>query len=100
MVLADDRILEYLNENGPSTTAKRLHETELFNIGYSAISARLNKMADKNLLKRLGNGVFAFTDQAEAYLDERYHVEKGVYLDTDQADKSNGPTPGEEVSDL
>jgi Mn-dependent DtxR family transcriptional regulator len=100
MVLADDRILEFLRESDKPQTATKLDESEKFHTGRSNLSKRLNKLSEAGLVTPLGNGVYTITDEGEAYLDERYHVEKGVYLDADQADESDGPTAGEGVGEL
>ena len=68
MVLADDRILEYIREMDSGGA------TKMANSGYvrysrQYISQRLNKLADKGFLRHLGNGVYVLTDRGEAYLE-------------------------------
>jgi len=99
MVLVDDRILEYMVEHDGTASAAELDKSGLFHVGRSHLSARLNKLSEKELLKKIGNGVFTITDQAEAYLDGDYNGEKDVYLNSAQADDS-GPEAGEGVGNL
>jgi predicted transcriptional regulator len=68
MVLADDRILEYIRENGAASP------TPMADSGYVRYSSqyigqRCQKLAKHGLLQHLGNGVYVITDRGEAYLD-------------------------------
>lgn len=98
MVLADDRILEYLKDAETEHSATTLHNTDEFDVARSTISKRLNKLADAELVDRLPNGVYRISDAGKAYLDERYDVSKGVYLNQDES-KSADPDEWEEVSE-
>jgi len=89
MVLCDERILEYLSEHDSGTPS------EMANSGFvrwtrSYISQRAQKLVNHGLLKHLGNGVYIITDAGEAYLDEKYDAERGVYLNQDIADADEG----------
>jgi len=68
MVLADDRILEYIREEGSG------RPTEMQNSGYvrysrQYISTRCKKLSEHGLLDDLGNGVYIITERGERYLD-------------------------------
>lgn len=79
----DDRILEWISENGGSGTAAEIDKSGLVRVTRSHISRRLNILADHGLLKEVGNGAFIITDEGEAYLKEEYDAENGVYLNQD-----------------
>lgn len=68
MTIWDDRILEYIRENG-SGRPKELLESGYFDISKSSISRRLGTLSDYGLLLHLGNGVYVITEEGEAYLD-------------------------------
>jgi predicted transcriptional regulator of viral defense system len=99
MVLVDDRILEYMVEHDGTASAAELDKSELFHVGRSHLNARLNKLAEEGLLKKIGNGVFSITNEAEAYLEGEYNVGEAVCLNEDQADDGD-PTAGEGVGEL
>ena len=68
MVLADDRILEYVREKESGSP------TEMANSGYVRYSRqyvhkRCKKLTEKGLLRHLGNGIYVITDRGEAYLN-------------------------------
>lgn len=67
MVLADDRILEFLSENGPRSPLKMYESGEIrYSRGY--INSRCQKLADYGLVLNLGNGVYQITEKGEQYL--------------------------------
>lgn len=68
MTLADDRILEFLREEGPASPS-RIHEDGRVDFSRPYINQRCGKLAEHNLVENLGNGVYAVTDQGEEYLD-------------------------------
>lgn len=67
MALADDRILEFVDRNGPAS-AKQIDDTETIPRSHSTISRRMGRLAEHGLLQPLGNGVYQLTDDGEAYL--------------------------------
>lgn len=74
MVGADDRILEYLSENGPATPSKMAKDDRMrFSRGH--INQRCIKLADNGFLINLGNGVYQITERAEKYLNEELDAE-------------------------
>ncbi|WP_435097235.1 hypothetical protein [Halarchaeum sp. P4] len=78
----DDRILEYLREC-ETGTATEMKESGYFSVSRSQLSRRLSKLADHDLVRHLGNGVYTITDEGEAYLNEEYDAEAGVYIDSE-----------------
>lgn len=89
MTIWDDRILEIIQEEGPTPVGK-LTESDEVRISQSSVSRRCQKLADKGLLLPIGNGVYSITDTGEAYLNEKYDAENEVYLDENNS--RDGPT--------
>lgn len=87
----DDRILEWIRENEGVGSAADMKKDEKIRTGRSNISQRMNKLAEADLLKPLGNGVYAITEAGEAYLDEEYDVEEGRFIGRDVANGESGP---------
>lgn len=88
MTIWDDRILEIIREE-ESGTSTELAEREEIHVAQSTVSRRLQKLADRDLLRALGNGVYMLTDEGEAYLDGEYDAEKERYI-------NNGESSSEE----
>jgi len=91
MVLADERILEYIQEN-ESGAPTEMAESGYVRYSRQYISQRCKKLVDHDLLQHLGNGVYIITDEGEAYIDEEYDAEAGRYLDQDQTDGPDSST--------
>ncbi|WP_435097356.1 phage repressor protein [Halarchaeum sp. P4] len=79
MALVDDRVLEYISEHGSGSPTKMKEEGP---IHYSRpyIHKRCKKLAEKGLLRDLGNGVYVLTDDGEAYLEGRLDTQNWKYL--------------------
>jgi hypothetical protein len=92
MVLADERILEFIRERG-SGSPKKMADSGYVRYSDAYISQRCKKLAEYDLLNPLGNGVYVITDEGEAYLDEEYDAEEGVYINRDVANVDD-ETPG------
>jgi len=73
MVLADDRILEYLSEN-ESGTPKEMQDCGLVRFSSQYIGQRSKKLADYGLVRHLGNGVYVITEDGEQYLEGELDV--------------------------
>ena len=82
----DDRILEWMRENDGAGTPKKLKESGLIRVSQAHISRRCRTLAENGLLREIGNGAYVITDEGEAYLDEEYDAEEGVYIN------GNGPS--------
>jgi hypothetical protein len=80
MVLADDRILEYIREND-SGSPTEMQDSGVVRFGKSHISRRCKELANHGLLQHLGNGVYIITEKGEQYLDGE--------LDTAEMDDDN-----------
>jgi len=73
MVLADDRILEYLSEN-ESGTPKKMEDSGLVRFSSQYIGQRSKKLVDYGLVRHLGNGVYVITEKGEEYLEGKLDV--------------------------
>jgi Mn-dependent DtxR family transcriptional regulator len=80
MSVWDDRILEWIREHEDAGTAAKIDESKHIRRSRSTISRRLNILEEHGLLREIGNGAYILTDEGEAYLDEEYDAEEGVYL--------------------
>ena len=80
MTAADDRILEYLSENETGSPAKMKREGP---IRYSRqqINRRCKRLAEEDLIRHLGNGVYMITEDGQAYLEGRLDTEEWEYID-------------------
>ncbi len=68
MAGADDRVLEFLREEGPSSPKKMFDDGRIrFSRGY--INTRCQKLAKYGLVVNLGNGVYSITERGERYLN-------------------------------
>lgn len=85
MVGADDRILEYLSEDGPATPSA-MAEDERMRFSRTHINQRCIKLTKYGFLLNLGNGVYQVTEQGEKYLAEE--------LDAESVDEVNGEEEG------
>lgn len=68
MVIADDRILEYLNEN-ETGTPKQMADSGYVRFSRSYITQRCKKLLNYGLIRHLGNGVYMITERGQEYLD-------------------------------
>jgi predicted transcriptional regulator len=68
MTLADDRILEYIREEG-SGAPTEMKESEYVRFSAAYISQRCKELVKRGLLQHLGNGVYVITEDGERYLD-------------------------------
>jgi repressor of nif and glnA expression len=84
MTIWDDRILEYIEEEGSASPAE-LDKSGYFHISRSQISRRLRKLKEKGMLTHLGNGVYVITDVGLRYLNEDLNAQ-----DLKEKDNDNG----------
>jgi Mn-dependent DtxR family transcriptional regulator len=68
MTLADERILEFIQENG-SGRPKAMSESGLVRFSRPYITQRCRELTERGLLQTLGNGVYVITEDGEAYLE-------------------------------
>ena len=87
MSLVDDRILEYIHENESGSPTEIKNEGRL-QYSRQHVARRCRKLAEKGLLKHLGNAVYIITDDGEAYLEGRLDTQNWKYL-TDESESAN-----------
>ncbi|AUV82891.1 winged helix-turn-helix domain-containing protein [Salinigranum rubrum] len=68
MSIADDRILEFLHEEGPRSPSK-IHEDGRVRFSRQHINMRCKKLEEYDLVQNLGNGVYSITEQGREYLE-------------------------------
>jgi len=80
MTLVDDRVLEYIAENGSGSPNEMKNEGP---IQYSRvyIHERCKKLVEEGLLNHLGNGIYTITDDGEKYLSGDLDTQNWIYLD-------------------
>jgi hypothetical protein len=85
MTSLDDRILEFLHENDPTTPTNMTTEASL---PYSRqhVDRRCKRLHEEGLLKNLGNGVYMITEDGEAYLKGHLDTEDWRYINQDGED--------------
>ncbi|RKS81367.1 hypothetical protein BDK61_0646 [Haloarcula quadrata] len=65
--LADERILEYLQEHKSGTPTKMANHPNI-HFSRSYLHKRCDVLVEKSLIADYGNAVFVLTDEGEAYL--------------------------------
>jgi predicted transcriptional regulator len=86
MSIWDDRILEFIGEQGTSSVGE-ISDSQYIRISGSHVSRRCKELADHGLLLGFANGVYAISDLGQQYLDEE--------IDADELEDVNG---GESVA--
>ena len=93
MVLADDRILEYIREEG-SGRPTEMQESGYVRYSRQYISTRCKKLSEHGLLDDLGNGVYLITERGERYLDGEIDTSEDA-PDEVESFTDNEPNAGE-----
>ena len=75
MTGADDRILEFLDEEGP-TTPKQMADDGRVRFSRTYVNTRCKKLSSFGLLQELGNGVYAITEEGQQYLAGELDVQE------------------------
>jgi predicted transcriptional regulator len=75
MVLADERILEYLLDTETSTP-KKMADSGDVRFSRQYIGDRCQKLADFGLVQHLGNGVYRITEDGQSYLEGNLDAER------------------------
>ncbi|WP_310898490.1 MarR family transcriptional regulator [Haloarcula onubensis] len=93
MVLADDRILEYLYEE------ERGAPTDMVKSGFvrysnSYVSQRLKKLESHGLVQNLGRGLYTITDRGKKYLNGELNTSEDA-PDEVNTQMDSGPSAGE-----
>lgn len=68
MSRADDRILEYLHEEGPAAP-KQMADSGLVRFSRQYINQRCKTLVEYGLLVHLGNGIYDITREGSGYLN-------------------------------
>lgn len=79
MTIWDDRILEYVFENG-SGSPTQIAKSDYIHVSKQHISRRLRELADHGLLNPLGNGVYEINTTGWYYLEGGYDAESGEFM--------------------
>ena len=79
MVLWDDRILEILALEGP-TSSGLIAKRDFIYVSASNISRRLGKLRDHGLVEHVGNGVYQITIEGRLYLTGKFDAQTGKVL--------------------
>lgn len=98
MTSLDDRILEFLHENKPTTPTKMTTQASL---PYSRqhVDRRCKKLDEEGLLESLGNGVYMITEDGEAYLEGRLDTEDWQYIDQETDEDAHDSSTEDAVTD-
>jgi repressor of nif and glnA expression len=67
MILLDERILEFLNEEGPRAPSKIAEDTRIL-YRSQHVGNRCRLLAEIRLLRKVGNGVYDITEKGQKYL--------------------------------
>jgi len=93
MVLADDRILEYLYDEERGTPSEMV-KSGFVRYTSSYISQRCQKLVEHGLVQNLGRGVYTITDRGEMYLEGKLDTAEDSPDRVPSVDE-NGPTTGD-----
>lgn len=74
MSIWDDRILEFVSENGTSSVGE-IADSPYIRVSSAHVSRRCTALAKHGLLKKFANGVYAISDLGEQYLKEEIDAE-------------------------
>jgi predicted transcriptional regulator len=77
MVLLDDRIMEYTDENGPSLPSE-IADDDRIPYGKQHVGNRCRKLTEKGFLENVGNGVYVLTTQGKDYLEGSFDANEEV----------------------
>jgi predicted transcriptional regulator len=71
MKAPDDRILEFLQEEGPSSPSEIAGDSRV-KFSKSYIATRCKELLKRDFLVQYGHGVYAITDRGIEYLNEEF----------------------------
>ena len=80
MTIWDDRILEYIEDNG-SGSPSEIARSDYVHVSKQHISRRLRTLSEHDLLDSLGNGVYTITREGRYYLAGGYDAERGEFME-------------------
>jgi predicted transcriptional regulator len=96
MVLADDRILEYIREN-ESGRPTAMAESGYVRYSRQYVHTRCKKLVEHGLLKHLGNGVYVITERGERYLDGEIDTSEDAPDEVETDTENGGMGAGDET---
>ncbi len=88
MTLVDDRILEYIQEEGSGSPTEMKREGPI-HYSRQQVHRRCKKLTEEGLLEHLGNGIYVITEEGTAYLEGKYDTQNWVYLEDEKQNKSS-----------
>lgn len=91
MVLADDRILEFIREKEVGSP-QEMSESGYVRYSRSYIHTRCKKLVEYGLLDHLGNGVYVITKRGEKYLDGEIDTSEDAPDEVESPFEENGPS--------
>jgi hypothetical protein len=97
MVLLDDRILEFLDENEAGSPSEIKRGTTTDN-SRQHFARRCRRLAAEGLIREISNATYVLTDDGRAYLQGRLDTQNWVTLDEDGTAETPGG-PGVEDGD-
>ena len=83
-----------IHKEGPSSP-RTIKDAGVIYVSKPHISNRLSTLADHGLLLRLPNGVYAMTDEGEAYLNGEYDAEDEEFIQNPDEYGIGSTEPGE-----
>jgi len=95
MVLADDRILEYIQKHDTGRP-KEMKDSGYVRYTRSYISKRCKILVEHGLLDDYGNGVYGTTDRGERYLKGEIDTSEDM-PDEVPSSENDGPSPGDSM---
>jgi len=92
MVLADDRILEFIRQKGVGRP-QEMAESGYVRYSRSYVHTRCKKLVEHGLLDHLGNGVYVITERGEKYLDGEIDTSEDAPDEAESPfEDNNGPS--------
>jgi len=88
MTIWDDRILEFLRENGPSSVGVI---TDCLKVSNATVSRRCRKLTEHALVRAVGNGVYMIEERGERYLDGEISTYEDEPDEMPDGNGENGP---------
>jgi predicted transcriptional regulator len=95
MVLADDRILEYIREKDAAGSTE-MAESDYVRYSQSYISRRSKELVEHGLLREVGNGAYLITERGKRYLDGEIDTSEDAPDEVESPfEGESGPSAGE-----
>lgn len=86
MTVWDDRILEIIESDEDDIgKVSNISNHPHIHVARSTVSRRCKKLADHDLLRQIGDGVYIITDEGKAYLSGEYNAESESFVEEGEA---------------